>query len=86
MGAMNFGDRAAMLQLAEERLAAVKKTFPAAQLLNVKDVSVIFLVADDPKKYHTHAVADAAPRQMTRKQFVARLAAPLRGLADTTNS
>lgn len=86
MGAMNFGDRAAMLQLAEERLAAVKKTFPAAQLLNVKDVSVIFLVADAPKKYHTHAVADAAPRQMTRKQFVARLAAPLRGLADTANS
>ena len=48
MGAMNFGERGDMLKLAAERLAAVQKEFPKAALLNQDDVSVIYLVADEP--------------------------------------
>ena len=80
MGAMNFGDREAMLKLAESRLAEVKQTAPAAQLLNPKEVAVIFLVADDPAKYHKNAVAQG-PRPMTRQQLLARLVSPITGMA-----
>ena len=65
MGAMNFGDREAMLKLGETRLAAVQKTAPAARLLNPKEVAVIYLVADDPALYHKYAVAEG-PRPLTR--------------------
>ncbi len=56
-GAMNFGERADMLKMANERLAALKTRYPKAQLLNPDEVRVIYLVADDPKKYHKNAVA-----------------------------
>jgi len=80
MGAMNFGERADMLKLAAERLAVVKKTAPKARLLNPDDVAVIFLVADEPKKYHEFAVAEG-PGAMTRKQVLAGAFAPFRRLA-----
>ncbi len=80
MGAMSFGDRDEILKKAEARLAVVKKTWPKAQLCNPEDVSVIFLVADDPKMYHAFAVAEG-PQPMTRQQMLAGLAAPLRRLA-----
>ncbi len=70
-GAMNFGDREEMLKLGAKRLAAIKAKFPKAQLLDADQVRVIFLVADDPKKYHSHAVADA---RETRGE--SRLASP----------
>jgi formate dehydrogenase iron-sulfur subunit len=82
MGTMNFGDREAMLKLAKERLAKVKKEFPKAQVLDMEAVSTIFLVANDPKMYHDFAVAEAKdPCPMTRKELFAKLAAPLRHLA-----
>ncbi|MCM0756396.1 formate dehydrogenase [Desulfovibrio aminophilus] len=80
MGAMNFGERATMLKMAGDRLAAVKKKFPKAQLCNPDDVSVIYLVADEPKKYHEFAVAEA-PGLLTRQQMLAGLASPLRRVA-----
>ncbi|MEW5773895.1 MAG: 4Fe-4S dicluster domain-containing protein [Thermodesulfobacteriota bacterium] len=82
MGAMNFGEREAMLKLAEERLAVVKKKLPKAQLLDKDALAVIYLVADDPKLYHKYAVAQA-PAPMSRKQFFAKVFAPARGLART---
>jgi formate dehydrogenase iron-sulfur subunit len=79
MGAMNFGERADLLKLAAERLAAVQKEFPKAALLNQDDVSVIYLVADAPEKYHKFASADSPAGLMTRQQMLAGLfAAPLR--------
>lgn len=57
-GAMNFGDRDRILALAEERLEAVKKTSPKAWLLNHEFVRTIFLVIDDPHKYHKFAAAN----------------------------
>jgi formate dehydrogenase iron-sulfur subunit len=85
MGAMNFGEREEMLQLAATRLAEVKKEFPKARLLDPDDVSVIFLVADDPAKYHEHAVAQA-PGPLSRQQFLAKTLAPIAGLTRTLRS
>jgi len=79
MGAMQFGERAELLKLASERLATVQKEYPKAALLNQDDVSVIYLVADAPEKYHKFASADSPARQMTRQQMLAGLfAEPLR--------
>jgi len=82
MGAMNFGDRDAMLKLAKERLATVKKKFPKARILDQDQVAVIYLVANDPKMYHKYAVASASG-PMTRKQFFAKVFAPARSSART---
>ena len=73
MGAMNFGERDDMLALAEKRLAAVKKKHPRARLADPDDVSVIYLLADDPERLHEHAVAQAGTRLMDRKGFLAML-------------
>jgi formate dehydrogenase iron-sulfur subunit len=56
-GTMNFGDRSAMLELANKRLAEVKKQYAKAQLLDTDMVRVVFLVVDDPKLYHKFAIA-----------------------------
>jgi formate dehydrogenase iron-sulfur subunit len=86
MGAMSFGDRADMLKLAAERLVAAQKDFPKAQLCDMESVSVIYLVADAPMKYHKFAVADAsdAPNRqgMTRKEMLAGILSPLRKSAN----
>lgn len=57
-GAMNFGDREKILDMAKKRLEEVKKKYPKADLLNHEFVRTIFLVIDDPKKYHKFAAAD----------------------------
>jgi len=57
MGAMQFGERDEILALAKKRLAAVKAEFPRASLADPDDVAVIYLLADDPDKLHSHAVA-----------------------------
>lgn len=54
-GAMNFGDREKILAMAKDRLEQVKKHYPKAELLNHDFVRTIFLVVDDPKKYHKFA-------------------------------
>lgn len=77
-GAMNFGERADMLKLAEERLAAAKQEFPEATLADPGDVNVIYLLTDTPKHYHTHAIADATAPGMDRNRFLAKAASPLR--------
>ncbi len=79
-GTMNFGDREEMLKLAHERLDVVKKEFPNAQLVDEDSVNVIYLITDDPQYYHDYVIGDArpVPGPMTRKEFFAKLAAPLR--------
>ena len=78
-GAMNFGDRKAMLEMANKRLEEVKKVYKDAMLANPDDVRVIFLLVDDPKKYHKNAVADNTIG-ITRKMALKRLFQPLSGL------
>ncbi|HMM39239.1 MAG TPA: formate dehydrogenase [Desulfovibrio sp.] len=80
MGAMSFGERDEILKKAEARLAVVKKDSPKAQLLNPKDVAVIYLVAEDPALYHKFAVAQG-PQLLTRGQLLAGVFAPFKRIA-----
>ncbi len=51
-GTLNFGDEAEMKNLANQRLAAVKKKFGGSgEILDVKDVRSLFLVVDEYTKY-----------------------------------
>ena len=54
-GTMNFGDRDAILKMAGKRLDEVKRTHRRASLIIPESVRVIFLVKDDPEKYHKFA-------------------------------
>jgi formate dehydrogenase iron-sulfur subunit len=54
-GAMAFGDRDVILEKVMKRVEVLKKTYPNAMALNPEDVRVIYIVVDDPKKYHEHA-------------------------------
>ena len=56
-GAMNFGDRNEMLDLAEKRLATTVKKEYAAALLDAEDIRVVYLVAYPPDLYYDNAVA-----------------------------
>ena len=76
-GAMNFGDRDAMLALATERVEKLKATHPQAQLLDAEQVRVIFLVVDEPTRYHKNAIAGLKPGFMHKlaQRFTRRAAA-----------
>jgi len=76
-GTMNFGERQAMLDMAKARLAVVQKTYPKAMLADPDTVNVIYLLIDEPKKYHEFSVAQRDVG-MDRKLFLARLLAPVR--------
>ncbi|MFH1060045.1 MAG: 4Fe-4S dicluster domain-containing protein [Pseudomonadota bacterium] len=56
-GALVFGDREAILKQVADRVAELKKTHPKAKALNADDVRVIFVVTDEPEKYHQYAEA-----------------------------
>ena len=55
-GAMVFGERDAILDQAKKRVEFLKQTYPKAMALNPEDVRVIYIVTDDPTKYHEFAV------------------------------
>ncbi len=57
-GTMNFGDSDKMLDLANQRLAIVKKTYPQAQLLGADSTRVIYLINDKPENYHKTLAAN----------------------------
>ena len=76
-GAMNFGKREEMLSLANRHLAAAKKKFPKAQLLDPGDVRVIFLTGYEPKYYHDTAVASSGSFDVTRHVALRRMLRPL---------
>ncbi len=56
-GALVFGDRNVILEQAKKQVELLKKTYPKARALNPDEVRVIYIVTDDPKKYHEFAVA-----------------------------
>jgi len=80
-GAMNFGDRDEMLALAGKRLAVAKKKFPKAMLIDADDVSVIYLVAYEPKLYCANAMASNAVFDITRQVALSRMIRPLTNIA-----
>lgn len=79
-GAMNFGDREEMIELANKRLEEVKKRYPEAVLGNVDDVRVFFLFQQKPEQYFKWAVAEAniPSGPMTRRSLLAGLASPFK--------
>lgn len=79
-GAMQFGDREEMVKLGEERLAKLKKTWPEARLADPDSVNVIFLLIDEPENYHKFAVAQADVGPVSKKQFLATLARPIKAM------
>jgi formate dehydrogenase iron-sulfur subunit len=56
-GAMNFGDRDAMLAMAKERLEKLKPKYSKAQLIDADQIRVVYLVIDDPRKYWKNSIA-----------------------------
>ncbi len=50
-GALNFGDEPAIKKLAQERLAAAKKRFGQAQILDAGDVRALYLVTAEESMY-----------------------------------
>jgi len=81
-GAMTFGNREDILKLADQRLAAVKKTNPKAVLIDAKTVNVIYLAAYDPALYHKNAMASATTGPgMTRQMALRKLFQPLTRMA-----
>ncbi len=79
-GAMNFGNRDEMLALAKKRLGEVKKKNPKAMLIDEDTVSVIYLVAYEPKLYCKNAMASNADFSMTRQMALKRMIRPLTNL------
>ncbi len=80
-GAMNFGDRDEMLALAEQNLTKAQVKFPDAELIDVDEVRVIYLVQTDSASYFEFLSADASSIQkgpMSRKQFLAKLGRPVK--------
>jgi formate dehydrogenase iron-sulfur subunit len=75
-GTMNFGDSDDMQKMAASRLKEVKAKYPKAQLLNIESVRTIFLVADDPKKYHEFAQA-TDPGGITRVAALRHMLQPV---------
>ena len=76
-GAMNFGDRKDILELAQKHLSVAKKKFPKAALLDPDDVRVIFLVAFASNLYHDFAVASASEYGISRQAALRRMIRPL---------
>ena len=80
-GAMNFGDREDMLALAEERLAAAKKKWPGATLVDPEWVRVIYLTSVDPALYHDYLMAEAVvPKTLDRRELFAKFGRPFRSM------
>ena len=80
-GAMNFGDRDAMVALAKERLAEVKSRFPKAVVTGMDDLRCFYLLADEPVKYHQYASADVVPGLMDRKRALRKIGWSLKELS-----
>jgi len=50
-GAVVFGDRDKILDMAAKRVTELKKTYPKAMAINPDEVRVIYIVTDNPRKY-----------------------------------
>ncbi len=86
-GAMNFGERKDMVDLAKERLRQVQGDYPKAELVDMQSVNVIYLSRFEPKKYYEFMYAKNAPKNtMTRKQMLARVTRPFVQVGESIRS
>lgn len=83
-GAMNFGERDEMLDLAKKSLTRAKKKFPKAALLDADYVNVIYLTAYDPDLYYEYAVGSVTKpksNEMTRHIALQKMFKPFTAAA-----
>lgn len=76
-GAMNFGARNDILQLAKTRLSEVRRRYPNAMLADPAEVNVIYLVALAPNLYHENVIGSVKPMGVTRQVALKRMLSPL---------
>ena len=75
-GAMNFGDREEMLELANAQLEIRKRKYPKAALLDPDEINVIYLVAQDPGLYSEYAVAGVNRGGISRSVALRKMLGP----------
>lgn len=75
-GAMNFGDREEMLELANAQLEIRKRKYPKAALLDPDEINVIYLVAQDPGLYSEYAVAGVNRGGISRSVALRKMLSP----------
>ncbi len=80
-GAMNFGTRKEMQQLAQARLKAVKSRYPKAILADPDEVNVIYLVGYAPELYYENVIGSAGSRGITRQMAFNRMVRPFKKAA-----
>jgi formate dehydrogenase iron-sulfur subunit len=79
-GAMNFGDRDRMVELAASRLEARKKVNPNAQVTGLDDLRVFYLLDSNTADYWEFAEAGFTVK-INRMQAMKRLLKPFKTLA-----
>jgi formate dehydrogenase iron-sulfur subunit len=75
-GAMNFGNREEMLELAQQRLSKVAGKYPRAQLVDEDVVNVIYLVTAPPADYYEYLMAAAGVHDITRQVALRKMMRP----------
>ena len=84
-GAMNYGDRARMVSLANKRLAEAKSRYPRAVVTGLDDLRCFYLLGDEPSKYYQYASADRVPGVMDRKMALRKIGRSLKELSQEWN-
>lgn len=72
-GATSFGNRNEILRVARKRLEDIKRTYPEAQLLDMKEVRTIYLIVDKPESYCEYASASERGKGISRRLVFRRL-------------
>ncbi len=75
-GTMNFGDRDQMRSLAQQRLSQVGKKHPTAQLVDVDEVNVIYLISEAPAAYFEFVMASTGARGISRHMALRKMVGP----------
>lgn len=80
-GAMSFGDRDKMVDLADKSLGEVRHKFPKAVVTGLDDLRVFYLLVDEPSRYHEYALSTVKRGGIDRKTALKRIAKPLEELS-----
>ena len=80
-GAMNFGDRDKMVDMAKKRLEEVKGKYAKAVVTGLDDLRCFYLLADEPRKYYMYASVETGPLGIDRKVALSKIGRSLKELS-----